>query len=166
MRTYKFRIYPTGKQVAELDTHLWLSKNLWNELLAYNKQMYQNYGYFMTKNTMQRMAKGYGLFSQTQEVLTHRLHNATMHFLKLKKQNKDCGFPRFKSIDRMRSLNYPQAGFKLGKKLKVNPFGEMTIKKHKEIEGRIKTLTLKKTPTGKWFATFCVEQEKKQPKNK
>lgn len=164
MRAYKFRIYPTGKQMAELNKHLWLSKNLWNELLAHNKRMYQDYGYFAAKNTMQRMAKGYGLFSQTQEVLTHRLHNAVVRYLKLKKQGKKCGFPRFKPIDRMRSLNYPQFGFKLGVKLKVNPFGEITVKKHREIEGRIKTLTLKKEPTGKWFATFCVEQEKKTPK--
>lgn len=163
MRMYKFRIYPTKRQEQELNLHLRLSKNLWNELLAHNKQIYQDYGYFATKNTMQRMAKGYGLFAQTQQVLTHRLNNAIMRYLKLKKREKKCGFPRFKSIDRMSSLKYPQygCGFKLGKKLKVNPFGEIQIKKHREIEGKIKTLTLKKMPTGKWFACFCVEQEKK-----
>lgn len=166
MKTYKFRIYPTKTQEKELNKHLWLSKNLWNELLEANKRMYDAFGYFATKNTMQRMAKRYGLYSQTQEVLTHRLHNAIMRYLKLKKQNKKAGFPRFKSTDRMRSLIYPQyeSGFWLDKKLKVSPFGEMRIKKHREIEGKIKTLTLKKYPSGKWFATFCVEQEKKQPK--
>lgn len=52
MRAYKFRVYPTHKQLRELDKHLGISKNLWNELLSHNKQMYQNYGYFATKNTM------------------------------------------------------------------------------------------------------------------
>ncbi|MBI3412755.1 MAG: IS200/IS605 family element transposase accessory protein TnpB, partial [Candidatus Aenigmarchaeota archaeon] len=53
-------------------------------------------------------------------------------------------------------------GFKLGRKLKVTPFGEISIKKHREIEGKVKTLTLKKESSGKWFATFCVEQERKE----
>ena len=87
-----------------------------------------------------------------------------MKVFKLRKQGKKCGFPRFKSIDRMKSLHYPQAGFYLDKKLKVTPFGEIAIKKHREIEGRIKTLTLKRESSERWFATFCVEQDKPIPK--
>ena len=64
----------------------------------------------------------------------------------------------------MKSLVYPQAGFSLDKKLKVTPFGKINIKKHREIKGKIKTLTLKREPSGKWFVCFCVEQEKKQPR--
>lgn len=37
----------------------------------------------------------------------------------------------------------------------------MAIKKHREIEGRIKTLTLKREASGKWFVIFCVEQDRK-----
>lgn len=84
--------------------------------------------------------------------------------IKLRKQGKECGYPRFKSIDRIKSLNYPQAGFRLGKKLKVTPFDEISIKKHREIEGKIKTLTLKRESSGKWFAIFCVETESPIPK--
>ncbi len=166
VKAYKFRIYPTNVQQEELDKHLWLSKNLWNELLAHNKQMYNDFGYFATKNTMQKMAKGYGLYSQTQEVLTHRLYNSLLRYFKLKKQNKKVGFPRFKSIDRMKSLIYPQhkSGFWLEKKLKVTPFGEIAIKKHRTTDGEIKSLTLKKSPSGKWFAVFCVKKEAKIPK--
>lgn len=166
IKSYKFRLYPTKEQEKGLNTHLWLSKELWNELLAHNQKMYKDFGYFATKDAMQLMAKKYGLYSQTQEVLTHRLHNAIMRYLKLKKQNKKVGFPRFKSIDRMRSLTYPQyeTGFWLDRKLKVNPFGKIAIKKHRALEGKIKTLTLKKYPSGKWFAVFCVEQEAEQPK--
>ena len=66
----------------------------------------------------------------------------------------------------MKSLHYPQYefGFSLGKKLEVTPFGEISIKKHREIKGKIKTLTLKRESSGKWFVAFCVEQEKKTPK--
>ena len=69
------------------------------------------------------------------------------------------GFPRFKSIDRVKSLHYPQSGFSLKeRKLKVSPFGEINIRKHREVEGTIKTLTLKKE-ADKWYAILTVETE-------
>jgi putative transposase len=74
---------------------------------------------------------------------------------------KRAGFPRFKNIDRVKSLHYPQSGFCLKEKLKVSPFGEINIKKHREMKGKIKTLTLKKEPSGKWYAIFTAEEEPK-----
>lgn len=166
LRNYRFRLYPSKTQQKEMNNHLWLAKNLWNELLAHCKQTYNDFGYFPTKNTLQIMVKNYGMFSQTQQEISHRIHNSVMRVFKLKKKGIKCGFPRFKSIDRVKSLHYPQygCGFTLKEKLKVTPFGEISIKRHREIKGKPKTLTLKKEPTGKRFAIFCVEQEKKQPK--
>jgi len=161
MRTYKFRIYPSKTQENLLKHHLWIEKELWNELLEANKKRYQEEKKFLTKNEMQKIVKGKGLYSQVAQTLSHRLHNALWHMVKMRKQGKECGFPRFKNIDRIKSLNYPQAGFSLDKKLKVTPFGEISIKKHREIEGKIKTLSLKREASGKWFAIFCVEYEPK-----
>jgi len=166
MRAYKFRIYPSKKQEELLNHHLWLAKNLWNELLEECKRMYENFSYFPTKNTLQLMVKDYGLYSQTQQEVAHRVHNSVMRVFILKKKGLKCGFPRFKSFDRMKSLHYPQYefGFSLDKKLKVTPFGEIPIKKHRKIKGEIKTLTLKKEASGKWFAIFCVETPEEIPK--
>ena len=44
------------------------------------------------------------------------------------------------------------------KKLKVTPFGEIPIVRHRGIKGKIKTLTLKREASGKWFACFAVEE--------
>ena len=166
MRAYRFRIYPSEEQEKEMNKHLWLAKNLWNELLEFSKQMYADFSYFPTKSTLQLVVKSYGLYSQTQREIANRVHNAVLRVFKLRKRGIKCGFPRFKSIDRMKSLHYPQYGFDfpLDKKLKVTPFGEIAIKKHREIRGRIKTLTLKRESSGKWFAIFCVEEEKQLPK--
>jgi len=82
----------------------------------------------------------------------------------LKKKGVKRGFPRFKSIDRVKSLYYPQFGFKLGSRLDVAPFGSICIVRHREIEGRIKTLTLKRETSGKWFAIFTVEQSEPMAK--
>ncbi len=159
MKAYKFRIYPTKMQKQEMQKHLWIEKNLWNMLLESNKKKYEEEKKFLTKNEMQKMVKNSGLYSQVAQTLSHRLQNALWRMVKLRKQGKECGYPRFKDIGRMKSLNYPQAGFKLDKKLKVIPFGEINIKQHRDIDGKIKTLTLKKEPSDKWFAIFCVETE-------
>ncbi|MBI3413618.1 MAG: helix-turn-helix domain-containing protein, partial [Candidatus Aenigmarchaeota archaeon] len=108
MRTYKFRIYPSKKQEIQMKEHLWIEKNLWNKLLEANQKRYDETKKFLTKNEMQTMVKNSGLYSQVAQTLSHRLQNALWRMVKMRKQGKECGYPRFKNIDRMKSLNYPQ----------------------------------------------------------
>jgi len=159
MKVYRFRIYPSKLQEKQLMQHLFLAKNLWNELLDHSKETYRNFEKFPTRNSLQIMTKDSGLFSQTAQDVAHRVEEGIWRYVKLRKAgNKDVGFPRFKSIDRMRSLHYPQFGFSLGKQLGVTPFGEIQIVQHRQIKGGIKTLTLKREASGKWFACFAVEE--------
>lgn len=164
MRAYKFRIYPSEEQEKKLKHHLWLEKELWNEMLEFTKKIYSDHGKFPTQRTLRSFCKNSELYSQVGQALVERLNDATWRMVELRKQGRQCGFPRFKSFDRMNSLNYPQSGFKLEEKLNVTPFGLINIKKHREIDGKIKTLTIKLEPTGKWFATFSAETQGKVPK--
>ncbi len=164
MKTYKFRLYPTRMQNTEMQKHLWISKELWNKLLEKTIKRYDKEKKFYSKSELQLMVKKTGLYSQTAQGIAHRLHRALQAKVKAKKEGKKWGFPRFKNFDRMKTLLYPQSGFSLDKKLKVTPFGEINIKKHREMKGTVNTLTLKREASGKWFAVFCVEQEPEQPK--
>jgi len=138
--------------------HLRISKDVWNSLLAASKEKYGKEGKFYSRTELQGMVKGTPLYSQTAQAVSHRLHAAIRHKIDMKMQHRKCGFPRFKSVGRMKSLYYPQSGFSLSEKLKVSPFGKITIVKHRQIDGKIRTLTLKRESTGKWFAIFCSEQ--------
>lgn len=158
MKAYKFRIYPSKQQGKQLSHHLWIEKELWNEMLAFTKKTYSDFGKFPTKETLRSFCKNNELYSQVGQELVERLSKSIWRMVALRKKGKDCGFPRFKSFDRIKSLNYPQSGFWLEKKLKVTPFGEINIKQHRLIKGKIKTLSLKREPSGKWFAVFCVEE--------
>ncbi|HIH30087.1 TPA: IS200/IS605 family element transposase accessory protein TnpB [Candidatus Micrarchaeota archaeon] len=159
MRMYRFRLYPSKAQEKQMNTNFWLAKNLWNDLLEHSKTIYQNFDKFPTKSTIAAMTKDSGLYSQVAQEIGSRVENGIWRYVKLRKSgNGKAGFPRFKSIDRMKSLDYPQFGFSIGKKLKVTPFGEISIVQHREIKGKIKTLTLKKEASGKWFACFAVEK--------
>jgi putative transposase len=69
------------------------------------------------------------------------------------------GFPRFRAAHRFNSLTYPQLGFRVADRhLHVSKVGAVKIKLHRPIEGRIKTLTLKRE-AGQWFACFSGEVE-------
>lgn len=162
MKAYNFRIYPSKKQEVGLKHHLWIAKNLWNELLACSKKIYKKTGDFLSKKKLQKMAKGNGLYSQTQQNVAHKVSDAIFQVFKLKEKGAKCSFPRFKSFDRIMSLSYPQFSFNLKRELKVTQFGEISIKQHRRVEGKIKAMMLKRECSGKWFAVFCVEQKKRR----
>lgn len=164
MRAYKFRLYPTKAQAKEMQTHLWLSKNLWNDMLELTKQMYADFERFPSMNALNELAKTSSIYSQTSQDIFRRLKKAIGNMCAKRKKGLIAGFPRFKGMDRIKSITYPQSGFSLNKKkLKVTPFGEINIKKHREVEGKIKTLTLKKE-ADKWYAILTVESIPPIPK--
>lgn len=161
-RAYKFRLYPTKTQEKNLNTHRYISKTLWNCLLEFSQKVYNETGKFPTKSQLQSYTKDVGMYSQSAQEVSHRLHNSLIRCFKLRKKGKKVGFPRFKNIDRSKSIYYPQSGFRLnGKNLRVTPFGEIKILVHRPIEGNIKTLSLKRESSGKWFAIFIAEQDEK-----
>jgi len=47
----------------------------------------------------------------------------------------------------------------LTERLELSGVGSISIKKHRQLKGKIKTLTIKKSPSGKWFAVFTSEIE-------
>jgi putative transposase len=159
-RAYKFRLYPTKVQEKNLNTHRYISKTLWNCLLEFAIKRYEETGKFPTMSQLQSETKNTGLYSQSAQEVSHRLHNSLIRCFRMRKQGKKAGFPRFKNIDRAKSIYYPQSGFSItGKKLNVTPFGEINMVIHRPIEGTIKTLSLKRESSGKWFAIFIVEKE-------
>jgi putative transposase len=160
IRAYRFRLYPNRSQEEPLKHHLGLSKELWNQMLDYSKSKYKQEGKFASKKELREMVKHQGLFSQVAQELVDRLVDSTFRFVRMKKAGEDCGFPRFKSFDRLKSLCYPQMGFRLvGNRLKVTPFGEIKLKLHRPVKGKVKTLVLKREASGKWFAIFTSEEE-------
>jgi len=157
-RVYRFRLYPSRTQESLMRTHLWAAKRLWNNTLQLTKQLYVDFSKFPTRRTLAQLSKGSGLYSQVAQQVLVRLTLALKAVVRRKTAGGKAGFPRFKKSDRMKSLCYPQFGFQLVEKaLRVTPFGEINIKRHRPIGGVIKSLSLKRESSGKWFAIFTVE---------
>ncbi len=71
-----------------------------------------------------------------------------------------AGFPRFKSKFNYRSITYTQKGFNIidNTHLFLSKIGRIRMLKHREINGNIKQLTIKKDRSNNYYATFIVEE--------
>ena len=88
----------------------------------------------------------------------HRVELAFKAFFRRVKSGETPGYPRFKGRGRYDSITYPQSGFGVDSgKLHLSKIGDIKIKLHRPIEGKIKTCTIRRMPTGKWFACFSVD---------
>ena len=170
LKSYKYRIYPTKEQVSVLNRHMYLCKELYNIFLLLNKDQYKANGTRLDRTAMNlaitRIKELDTRFnephSQAVQNVSDRLNKAYINFFKrleMRRQGKKikAGFPRFKKF--VSSLIYPQSGFKFlnHNTLYVSKVGNIKIRHHRPLEGTVKTMAIKKVPSGHWFVTFTCE---------
>jgi len=99
-------------------------------------------------------------FSCCQDILRRVDKTFQSFFLRMKRHQK-AGFPRFKPRRRFDSITFPSYGdgIKLaGNALRVQGVGQIEVKLHRPVAGKIKTVTVKRE-CGKWYVCFSVEWE-------
>jgi putative transposase len=80
----------------------------------------------------------------------------------VKEGAEEVGYPRFKDFGRYDSITYPQYGNGVeirGNDLILSKIGRVKVGWHRPVEGTIKTVTLRRARTGKWYVSFSVEVE-------
>lgn len=116
-------------------------------MLTYEKQqhpeLYSVHAHVL-QDVLRRLKKGFDAF-----------------FRRVREGAVKKGYPRFKKEGQYKSFTYPESGFKLeGSRLTLSKIpGAIRVFQHREIEGKIKTCTLKKDKMGAWFVIFSTEQE-------
>ncbi len=92
-----------------------------------------------------------------QDVL-HRLDKAFSAFFRRIRNGETPGYPRFKGHNRYNSFTYPDgAGWKFdGQHLHLSKIGKAKVKLHRPLEGKIKTVTMKRE-VDQWYVTFSCE---------
>ena len=182
-RAYRFRIYPDSRRQEEIDERIVLAQRLYNKILEKAKAEYQK---GRKPNLNRSVLNGYmkeaisenrdflELYSQTRQEISIRVLKAYQNFFRRLKEKRTgkkikAGFPRFKSRDKYHSLTYPQdnGSFSIEKKdkscmLRISRIGRMKIELHRGIEGKIKTLTIKRE-AGKYYAIFTAIKETEVP---
>ena len=159
---FKYRIYPSQKQVIKLN------KTISNCCFVYNKLLETKINAYKTDNTnlsqfdLNKIAKDIDVpvHSQVKQNISKRINDAFNHFFRrIKAKKGKAGFPRFKNLNRYKSITYPQSGFKIvsENKLFVSQIGNIPIVLDRVPKGKLKTFCIKKTAIG-WFAIFsCAD---------
>src|SRR5919109_3518780 len=172
-KTYKYRIYLTCGQRRILNTMLEECRLVYNQTLEAREFAYQQSikcGLYDTQAMLPTWkAKRPSLklvHSQVLQNVQVRLDLAFQAFFRRVKEGaEDAGYPRYKKRDRYRSITYPQYGNGVvirGNDLIISKIGRIKVVWHRPVEGEIKTVSLKRSRTNKWYVTFSVEVEPKR----
>jgi putative transposase len=161
---YKFRMYPNKQQEAQLDVTLETCRHLYNTALADRKYCHEQEGISRSYEdqaatlTLEKKDGRWQVFSQVSQDVLKRVDKAFKAFFRRVKAGEKPGYPRFKGVGWYKSFTYPQVGFKLeGSKLTLSKIGSVRIFQHRDIEGKIKTCTIKKDHLGHWYATIVSD---------
>jgi putative transposase len=166
-RAYRFRLYPNADQTRELGILLETHRRLWNACLDQRKTTYEtekrsvHYSDQSAWFKAERTANPYFArtnFSSAQATM-RRLDKAFVAFFRRSKSGEKPGYPRFRSRDRYDSVEYPAYGDGIrlvGNHLRVQHVGQIKTKVHRDVEGTVKTATIKREG-GKWFVILSCE---------
>lgn len=167
LKAYKVRIYPTREQQQRLAQHFGACRFVYNRCLeariqeyALTKKSLSCFTQAKAITAMKRVSETEWLGdinAQSLELAVYNLDHAFTKFFKDKK-----GFPKFKS-----KYDRQSCGFRQGnhvdfdaKTISVGKFRDgIRYRDGRVFEGTVKTVTISKTVTDKYFASILVEED-------
>lgn len=167
-RTFQYRLYPTPAQATVLQATLDECRWLYNRLLEERKLAWEETEtsvglYDQIDRVVALKSERPTLTSVHSQVLQNvavRIDLAFKAFFRRVKAGEKPGFPRFRGYGRYDSFCYPGSGHKVdGQRVSLSKIGHVKAMIHRPLEGTVKTCCVKRTSTGKWYATFSCEIE-------
>ena len=170
-KAYKYRIYPNKEQQVLISKTFGCVRFIFNKMLRERIAYYIKTGLSL-KNTPAKNKKEY---EWLKEVDSLALANAQLHLDTAYKnffRDKKVGFPKFKSKKQNSNsytTNMVNNNIKLlGNKIYLPKLKGVRIKKHREIPSdyKIKSVTVSRTPTNKYYVSILCEYEVTITENK
>ena len=166
-KAFKYRLYPTEPQKELIAKHIGSSRFVYNLALETKNTAYlgskHNFSPFdLIKQLPELKKECEWLKEVNSQSLQQSIQNMDIAF---KKFFKGAGFPKFKSKHRgKQSFAVPQ-NVKVENNLLIIPkFKEgIDIVLHRPIKGTVKSATVSRTPTGKYFVSILVDTNTEQP---
>lgn len=169
MKAFTYRLYPTSKQTEQLEWVLSHCCELYNAALQERKEAWKyerkSIGFAEQcrslteiRNEIRPEYKEIG--SHVLQNVLHRVDNAFKAFFRRVKSGEKPGYPRYQSARCYDSFCFPDAaGWKISeKRLSIAHIGSIKVKWHREIQGKVKTTTIKREGEH-WYVVFVCEVE-------
>ena len=164
-KTYKFRIYPNEKQKQKLSVYFGNVRFVYNYFLNERKEQYaaigksDNYYEQSKKLTSLRQQEEYSFLNQTVrctlQASLKNLENAYTRFF-----TKKSGHPKFHKKKSRQSFSSNQnLKFKEDKICFIGFPEGIKCKIHRQVEGKMKELSIVKYPSEKYYVNISTEQE-------
>jgi len=176
-KTFKYRLLGNRETFGRADRWLYLCRQLYNSALAeriyaYRGQRVSLSSYSQIKELPElkvAMPEYREVGSQVLQDVLERLYRAYKAFFR-RRANREGkgGFPRFRGRYRYDSFTLKQAGWTLEDRyLSIRNVGKFKLRLSRPIEGTIKTITIRRESTGKWYACFSCDNvpERKLPES-
>ena len=159
-KSYKFRLYPNLEQRIFFEKTFGCSRFIWNQMLADKIAHYKETGETLNNTPAQYKEK----FPWLKEVDSLALANVQLNLNAAYKNffRSGFGFPNFKSKKSAQSYktnNKEKTIALLDGKVKLPKIGWVKLKLHRQPKGLIKSATISKTATGKYFISILCEEE-------
>lgn len=166
MRNYKFRLYPTVSQEDVLVNNINVCRWVYNKFIDYTKKgtvsQYDLQDYLI--ELKQQESWLYNYHSKMLQMVCVQMSGSQKALKSLKENGRKTGSLRFARYGEYRTFIYNQSGYKLENgKLTLSKIGDIKIKQHREIQGKIKQVIITKTKSGKWYCSVTCELDKTQP---
>ncbi|GAH26310.1 unnamed protein product [marine sediment metagenome] len=171
-KSFKYYIKGNREIVQKASRTLELCRILYNLCLEQRKFAWDNYRKSISRydqiKELPSLKKFFPEFkevpSQTLQEVVERVDKAFQSFFSRVKKGEKPGYPRFKSFNRYHSFTLKQAGWEyVDKKLKIKKIGNFKIFLSRPIEGEIKTVTIRKTLSNRWYVTFSCDKVASKP---
>lgn len=166
MLTYKYRMYPNRKTEARLAEALENCRWLYNKLLEETTKakeagkplrMYDCHN--MIPSLKDENPALNNVYSKVLQMVSQTLWGNIRSLSELKKNGRRIGHIRFKGEGWYKTLNYNQSGFRIeGNKLSLSKIGNVRIKLHRSIGGKVKGVIVKREGE-KWYALVQMDSE-------
>ena len=164
LRAYKYRIYPTDDQKVLLAKTFGCCRFVYNWALNLKKAAYEErketLGNVYLTNLMKSELKAefewlFEVNSQSLQSSLRNLDTAYANFFR----DKKVGFPHFKSRKNRQSFQCPQhCSVDFGEStITIPKLKDIPAVLHRKFNGTVKTVTISKTPSGKYFASVLVD---------
>ena len=175
LKAYKYRLYPNKEQEIYFSKTFGSTRFVYNQLLAKKIELYKEDKKSMSKMDCNNYCnkelkkefiwlKEVDKFALTNSI--YDLDTAYQNFFRRVKQGGDkAGFPKFKSKHDHKysyKTNFTNNNIKVdfeNNKIQLPKLKWIKCKLYREFKGNIKSATISKTPSNKYFVSFCVDVE-------
>ncbi|OCA52894.1 RNA-guided endonuclease InsQ/TnpB family protein [Photorhabdus namnaonensis] len=171
LRATKVRIYPTPEQAEFLNAQFGAVRFAYNKALHIKKQAYQRHGVSLSPRkdlkpllAVAKKSRKYAWLKEYDSIaLQQAVINLDVAFSNFFNPKLKARFPAFKSKHGKQS-SYHCVGVKvLDSAIKIPKVSPIEARLHREITGTLKSITLSRSATGKYYASILCDDGTEVP---